>query len=152
MDRDERDDEEVSKLAGRLRGDAKLCLLRKREIENYLLIPRVLSGYLSSRLGDGGTGRANDRLAEDSIRAELDTIADELKELAVCKHLIRRLCFPNYSDLDAREALAKGGVAAVEGDFSGRMQRMTLAAGQVQGIAEQVRGSWKILGVRKSWI
>jgi hypothetical protein len=52
LDRDEKDDTEVQLMKEKLQGNAELCVLNKREIENYLVVSRALSEYIGRRLRD----------------------------------------------------------------------------------------------------
>jgi hypothetical protein len=46
LDRDEREEAEVKRLATQLGDKAKLIVLKKRELENYLLCPKAIAKFI----------------------------------------------------------------------------------------------------------
>ncbi|MEH1852415.1 MAG: AAA family ATPase [Nostoc sp.] len=98
IDRDEKEDSEIIKMQNMLGQNAKLQVLSKREIENYLIYygaiirfvkhKRVLSGNLSNELPTA-----------TEILAKIDECAEKMKQLAIDKRVIKLACKPIYPEL-----------------------------------------------------
>jgi putative ATP-dependent endonuclease of OLD family len=88
LDRDEKSDSDIEGLRKRFSGiDAKLHVLERREIENYLLEPRAIAAFLKK-----------DEATEEAVRAALDECADDLRQLAVRKRIAGTVCRPVNPD------------------------------------------------------
>lgn len=96
LDRDEASEEEVKQLTEKLGGVSQTHVLKKREIENYLAVPRALAEFISEKRKLQGLSQ--DDVSEELVAKRLATCADELKQLAVEKRVIRSLFTPIYFD------------------------------------------------------
>ncbi|NER04361.1 MAG: hypothetical protein F6K17_17970, partial [Okeania sp. SIO3C4] len=90
LDRDEKEDSEVSKLQSRLGNHAKLKVLSKREIENYLIFPNTIRKFIQSK--KELEGKPIDELPEiDEISNKIEECAEKLKQLSIEKRIIKKL-------------------------------------------------------------
>ncbi|NET46048.1 ATP-dependent endonuclease [Okeania sp. SIO2B3] len=93
LDRDEKEDSEVSKLQSRLGNNAKLKVLSKREIENYLICPSTIRRFIQSK--KELEGKPIDELPEipeiDEISNKIEECAEKLKQLSIDKRIIKKL-------------------------------------------------------------
>jgi ABC-type cobalamin/Fe3+-siderophores transport system ATPase subunit len=86
LDRDERGRSEITKLQESL-GD-RVCLLQRRELENYLLAPRaLLAAILSKHSDDAPTTEKIDASSKDDVSKIIQTKADSLYELVLMKRI-----------------------------------------------------------------
>jgi putative ATP-dependent endonuclease of OLD family len=101
LDRDETSGEELTALLDRAESAARVHVLRRREIENYLAVPRALAEFISEKRS---LQRAtSDDVTEEAVAIQLQKSADDLRQLAVEKRVIRALCSPVYFDRAALE-------------------------------------------------
>jgi predicted ATP-dependent endonuclease of OLD family len=91
LDRDEKDRGDVEKVVKALDGRAETAVLRKREIENYLIVPRAIRKLMEIK------SEKPAKLSESDIVKAIDECADELKELAVEKRVVKSVCGPVYA-------------------------------------------------------
>ncbi|MDJ0555601.1 MAG: AAA family ATPase [Microcoleaceae cyanobacterium MO_207.B10] len=90
LDRDEKEDSEVSKLESRLGNNAKLKVLSKREIENYLICPSTIRRFIQSK--KELEGKPIYELPEiDEIFNKIEECAEKLKQLSIDKRVIKKL-------------------------------------------------------------
>jgi putative ATP-dependent endonuclease of the OLD family len=95
IDRDERDQAEVEKIESRLQGKARVEVLDKREIENYLLAPRALEALIRIKQQMLPAGNYSEP-TESAITKAIDECAETLKDHAIGKRVLRRICCPIY--------------------------------------------------------
>jgi hypothetical protein len=108
LDRDEKRQEEIEKLREKLGANATLHVLIRRELENYLIVPRVLSEYISAR--KAATAKLSD---EQTISHALTEVADSLKAYAIAKRVHKEMCGPIYSNLKLKDDIAMNGIETV---------------------------------------
>jgi putative ATP-dependent endonuclease of the OLD family len=106
IDRDEREAEDVKDLSARLTGQAKLVVLERREIENYLIVPRALHEFI--RLKREMAAAKGDHPSLDQVVSALDAAAEELKQIAIERRVTKQTCFPIYSDQAALRNQSSG--------------------------------------------
>ncbi|WP_329683564.1 AAA family ATPase [Longimicrobium sp.] len=97
LDRDERDDQEVAQLKERLGDTAQLIALERREIENYLLVPRAIAVYLEERFAAENVSLQRE-ISTEQVARDMDECADELLPLTVRNRVAKLLCTPVYPD------------------------------------------------------
>jgi predicted ATPase len=86
LDRDERSEAEVDKLQGSL--GAKVHLLQRRELENYLLVPRALLAALREKCSSNPQALQQiDQTKEEEIFALIRAAADSLYGLVLLKRI-----------------------------------------------------------------
>jgi hypothetical protein len=93
-DRDESEDAEVNRMVARLSGRAKLIVLRKREIENYLLNEVAIAAFVDEKQKAGGSNSQRPEL--EAVRNVIDEEAAKLKAELVRLRLERRLLKPVF--------------------------------------------------------
>ena len=95
VDRDEREDTEVQAMAERLGERAKLHVLKRRELENYLLAPAAIRGFVGEKRGLSSEelDRELPEIAEieAAIADEADALKEEVVRLRVNRQLLRPL-------------------------------------------------------------
>lgn len=113
IDRDEKEDSEILRMQTMLGQNAKLQVLAKREIENYLTCPRAIRSFIEYKRQSLNT--LNEELpTEDEVKNKLDECAEKLKQFAICKRVVKIACKPVYpetkaifEDIQAEEAVDK---------------------------------------------
>ena len=95
IDRDEKDEHDITAIRERLGHDAVPLVLNKREIENYLIHPRILADQISLKLTANRSRDRNEPDIED-IRVAIDKSAENLKKMTIFKRVTKRLCRPLY--------------------------------------------------------
>ena len=96
LDRDEASEEEVRQLVDKLGDVSQTHVLKKREIENYLAVPRALTEFINEKRNLQGLKPGE--VSEELVAKRIATCADELKQLAIQKRVIRSLFAPVYFD------------------------------------------------------
>jgi predicted ATP-dependent endonuclease of OLD family len=114
MDRDERDDGEVKRLIESLGERANLCVLKRRELENYLIVPRALSEFIRLKRELANAADKTAPPEQDVVKA-INASADLLKAVAVERRVAKQLCSPIYPD---RRKILK----TAEGTFADRLK------------------------------
>jgi predicted ATP-dependent endonuclease of OLD family len=95
LDRDEKEDSEVANLQNRLGQNATLKVLKKREIENYLVCPRAIKKLIIIKRNS--LGELDCELPEEGeIFEKIQECAEQLKQLSINKRLAKILCKPIY--------------------------------------------------------
>jgi predicted ATP-dependent endonuclease of OLD family len=113
IDRDEKEDVEILKMQTTLGRNAKLQVLSKREIENYLTYPRAIRSFIEHKRHSLVT--INEELpTEDEIKIKIDECAEKLKQFAISKRVVKISCKPVYPEtksvfenLQTQEAIGK---------------------------------------------
>jgi hypothetical protein len=137
LDRDEKNEAEVAVIKENL-NRAEICVLEKREIENYLLIPRAVSQYMTKRLEVDN--KSDKRPSSEQVRQNLDEAAEKLREVTLYKKLIKEVCRPNFSQLTSRGKVErKLDAASVQEDFDTRIELLREARESVAARAEAIR-------------
>ena len=96
IDRDERDEKDVSAIRERLGDNAVVSVLQRREIENYLIHPRILVEHISTKLTESGSRYAPPDL--EGMGKLIDECADELQNLAIFKRIAKAMLRPLYPE------------------------------------------------------
>jgi hypothetical protein len=89
LDRDEKEESEINKLAKKCSADASLKVLRKRELENYLIVPRVVAEFVGLKLRLADTKAPIHPPAEADVTKKIDEIAEKLKSFAIEKRVAK---------------------------------------------------------------
>ena len=96
IDRDERDEEDIRVIRERLGDNAVASVLQKREIENYLIHPRILVEHIATKLAENGSQVAPPDI-EDMERL-IEECAEELKNVAIFKRIAKTMLRPLYPE------------------------------------------------------
>jgi len=100
LDRDEREDAEVQRLSKKLGAQAKLIVLKKRELENYLLSPKAIAKFIQLKYQLVGN-KENKVVEIAEIEQAIDTCAEQLKDVAIGRRVAKISCPPIYPNRDA---------------------------------------------------
>lgn len=84
LDRDERDDAEITLMRNKLGDRASLCVWKRRELENYLLAPAPMARYIARKMEAAGA-IPKQAVTEQSVLAALLKCAEGLRALTICK-------------------------------------------------------------------
>lgn len=95
LDKDEREKSGIFPIKTKSEGKATLCVLNRREIENYLICPRAILELIKLRKSAAELSEYPD-LSEDIIEQEIQKSADTLKEFTINKMVKHSLCKPLY--------------------------------------------------------
>jgi predicted ATPase len=91
VDRDERTDEEVAELTARI-GEERLHIWARRELENYLLVPRaILAGLRAKHCGQAANLASIAEVEEGELERRIASEADALNGLVLLKRIRGRL-------------------------------------------------------------
>lgn len=93
IDKDERGDEDILKLQEKLKDRAKLFVLNKREIENYLIIPSAIIEFIKSK---SQSSRQTPSIEDTEIKKVIEEYAESLKQYVINKHIEGNLYRPIY--------------------------------------------------------
>lgn len=96
IDRDEKEDSEVVELQNRLGNNAELRVLKKREIENYLICPRAIREFVKFKRESSGNLDKDELPDEADIENKIEACADQLKQFAINKRVVKFLGKPVY--------------------------------------------------------
>lgn len=100
VDKDEKDNDDIEKIKGRLGDRAELRVLEKRELENYLLCPRAISEFLKLRVGTSDGTTSDLAFDVEKIEESIHLCADKLKDTAIWKRVTKKLCASLHFNLD----------------------------------------------------
>ena len=100
IDRDEKDSEEVARIQAKLKGNAVAKILNKREIENYLIVPRPIVELIKLKKRLSGVKSDDLDMTELEIQKQIAQSAEELKQFAIEKRVAKALCRPVYPSND----------------------------------------------------
>jgi putative ATP-dependent endonuclease of OLD family len=96
LDRDEKEDPEITKLREAVGSNATVKVLRKREVENYLICSRAVIEFIKLKEELSGSINAKELPEESDIRKAFNECAEELKEMTVEKRVAKVLCKPVF--------------------------------------------------------
>jgi predicted ATP-dependent endonuclease of OLD family len=92
LDHDELGEDEIKKLNDQIKDKGQLKVLKKRELENYLLCPRAIAEFIKNKYRLGETGGKNVDVEE--IKKAIDICADELKDETIQRRVKKRASRP----------------------------------------------------------
>jgi len=96
LDHDERDEDEINTLKDKLGNKGQLIVLKKRELENYLLCPRAIDEFIKEKY------KLEEREEKDvdvgEIQKAINKCVDELKNEVIQRRVIKRASRPLYLD------------------------------------------------------
>ena len=97
IDRDEKDEETINNIKKILGDDVDTSVLKKREIENYLIYPSILAQQIAFMLNKNGSNNKAQPRVED-IAKFIDKSAEELKKITILKRVAKTVCHPLYPE------------------------------------------------------
>ena len=116
IDRDERDEGDIEVIQGRLGRNAEASVLERREIENYLVHPRVLAMQIAKKLVVGG-GVGEDQPEAEDLVPLIQESAEKLRNFAIFKRMAKTMLQPLYPRRVEPSSLVEGnGPEQIVGD------------------------------------
>jgi putative ATP-dependent endonuclease of the OLD family len=148
LDRDERDAIEADKIQASLGDRAKVVLLNRREMENYLICPKAIAKFIKWKLhARGGKDASSVNINDKVVEEALDKAADELKELAVQKRVAKVLNRPVYprfeASSEAGDSIVIEQIGGEIGKIVARLEELKSKAGDIlRDERIQIQASW----------
>ena len=148
IDRDEKEVEDIRQIRERLGDNAVASVLAKREIENYLIHPRILVDQIALKLRERGIGDGNGPNREE-VEALIERSVEELKNIAIFKRVAKRICRPLYPSQtqQPRDVGSKTTVERVteqlEAWESELSELKSAIAGETKRQSEEVERRWR---------
>ena len=96
MDRDERDDAEIDRLKEIAGENAVVKVLKRREIENYLICHRAIIEFIGLKRGLSGNRSEHELPTESDVKNTIEGCAEKLKHRVIDKRVANILCRPVY--------------------------------------------------------
>jgi putative ATP-dependent endonuclease of OLD family len=139
LDNDDREDAEIEQLTNRYSQFAVMNFLRRREIENYLVVPRAVTEFINWKRSLMGANF--DRVEQPAVEAAIQASLEELKDTAVCKRTAKRVCRPVYPDLhQITEGTPVGPIASkLTAEIDRMIAELSELKGRVDAIVEEQR-------------
>ena len=106
IDKDEKNAPEIKRLTSELNEKARIIVLERRELENYLVVPRALAAFISLKRKLAG-GPANPPSMSE-VDAALLKAVEPLKQFAIGKRVIKLACPPVYPNRNSFVGLEDG--------------------------------------------
>lgn len=102
LDRDERQNSEITRLEQTLGEKATVKVLKRREVENYLLSPQAIMEFIKLKRELASQANTNNALplTEAEIRKLLDECAEKLKRSVIDKQVARLTCRSVHPSLE----------------------------------------------------
>jgi hypothetical protein len=120
LDHDESDTRDVERMKERLKGRASLHILQKRELENYLLVPRAIGILLGAKLQT--SHKADLDRSPETIKDLIDRSAEMLKGLSLLKRVAKHLCKPVFVNGEFKPQLEEG---EVQSSIAAKLEEQT---------------------------
>lgn len=98
IDRDEKDDAELTRMKSAVGDRATLHVWKRRELENYLLATGPITKYIAAKMSAAGA-IPKQGVTEQTVSAALSKSADELRVLTYCKRAAHELLSNVYPTL-----------------------------------------------------
>lgn len=95
VDNDEKSESDVKKMVDRIGDRAKLVVLKRRELENYLLAPEAILALLNEKAAT--SGKKIEVVDKDQIRKDVLEVSEGLLNRAVHLLVEKRLLTPIYA-------------------------------------------------------
>jgi putative ATP-dependent endonuclease of the OLD family len=146
LDRDERDVVEIEKLTQALGERATIIVLKRRELENYLVCPRAMAKFVAQKRQLAAMPEL--ALTAEDVRKTFDTVADELKELAIQKRVARIFNRPAYPKFEPDENVTTdeavvGRIASEVQSVVSRLEKLEERAADImREERERVESEW----------
>ena len=124
IDRDERDDADIKQMMGKVGENAKLIVLDKRELENYILHPSAILKLIEhkSKTIKGTAELPSQEQLKSQIKEVAEGLLERVIELRVGKKILKPI-YAKYGGANARERLdAMAGEAKKRGEECDRIE------------------------------
>jgi putative ATP-dependent endonuclease of OLD family len=144
LDRDERDDEDVARLVELAGEHPHVVVLKRRELENYLIKPRPLAEFVALKRELGGLPL--EEITDEETTAVLEECADDLKDLTLQKQAERRLGRPLYRSAAKPYGDSKEIISGLTQDLEAMQKRigdrLGMAEETITSIADDLEKQW----------
>ena len=148
IDRDEKDEEDNRRIRERLGDNAVASVLDKREIENYLILPRILGDQIAVKLREHGGD--DERLPKrGEVEALIEKSVEQLKNITIFKRVAKTICRPLYPsrtqqshDIDSKTAEERA-TEQMEAWESKVSELKSAIAVETKRQTEEVERQWK---------
>lgn len=137
LDRDENEDADVRRMAERLGDRATLVVLKRREIENYLLETPALASYIDEKLTSAGSNRR--RPTPEEIAPVVQSTAAGLRDEVIRLRTEKRLLKPIFLHTRAVSGSIEERIQSARSDLEGRLSGI---GEQRRLITEDVDQNW----------
>lgn len=147
LDRDEREEAEVKRLATQLGNKAELIVLKKRELENYLLCPKAIAKFIDLKYQLLGV-KDPKKIDIAEIEKGIDTCADALKDIAIERRVARIACLPIYPNRNAVLDFGSGTtlIDRLKEEYNNQKEKLTQLEEELEKIIEEqtklVESNW----------
>jgi putative ATP-dependent endonuclease of the OLD family len=142
IDRDEKDDAELTRMRTAVGDRATLHVWKRRELENYLLSVGPITRYIANKMAGAGA-IPTQGVTEQTVSAALGKSADELKVFTYCKKAAHALLSNVYPSLDLLPGVK---AEAAEGLFAEEIKRLQqILADQQARIPSVLANSKKVI-------
>lgn len=134
IDRDERDETDISALKKLFGERSKIIALDKREIENYLINARAIVEFIKWKFELSGK-RSSALPTVNEIETAINDVAETLKAVAINKRVVKTLFKPLFP---SREKLFAGEADKIKSNISVEMEAMLLQIQEAKKTLESV--------------
>ena len=149
LDRDEREEAEVKRLATQLGKKAELIVLKKRELENYLLCPKAIVKFIELKYQLIGV-KDSKKVDVAEIEKGINTCADALKDVAIERRVAKIACLPIYPNRNA--VLDLGSeitlINRLKEEYSNQKKKLSQLEEKLENLIEEqtklVENSWSV--------
>jgi len=149
LDRDEREEAEVKRLATQLGDKAELIVLKKRELENYLLCPKAIAKFIELKYQLTGV-KDSKKVDVTEIEKSISTCADALKDIAIERRVAKIACLPIYPNRNAVLDLGSGItlVNRLKEEYNNQKERLSQLEEKLENTIEEqtklVENNWSV--------
>jgi putative ATP-dependent endonuclease of the OLD family len=135
IDKDERDDADIAKMQHLLQGKASIHALPKREIENYMIVPRAITEFLQFKRQLSGNTNTSGLPSEEEIIKDIEEYTEQLKQFTIDKRVTKAIFRPIYPSM--KRLFDKSSHTAASDRISSELERMRVELDSMQNsIAE----------------
>jgi putative ATP-dependent endonuclease of OLD family len=136
-DRDERDDQDVANMLTKLGGRATLKVLKRRELENYLLDGRAVRAFINDKRNAVGLAALTDdtQAVAKAIEEEACKLKDEVIRLKIAHRMLAPVFLNVRTSEGSVEERIRAGIAALN-------LRLSHLADQAKAVEAEITSSW----------
>ncbi|MFF2215633.1 AAA family ATPase [Streptomyces antibioticus] len=142
LDRDERDLKDLEDLQRKVDGVSEVQLMRRRELENYLLNPSALSRFIQAK----SNGKVSP--TPEEVTSAIDEVCEDLFPTAVERRILKRACRPVIPD--RRPIINRGERVfedALKAELNSALEKLSSLVTDIDKIREEceqeVRAEWE---------
>jgi putative ATP-dependent endonuclease of OLD family len=136
-DRDERDDADVQGMAERLGERASLVVLKRRELENYLLEPNAIGAFISRKLAAAKSDAPCP--TREAVAHTIRESAKNLKDEVIRLRLQKRVLKPVYLERKGETGTPPERIQKATAELKSRLARLD---DEIAGVTAEVNSSW----------